>query len=396
MAQAAANATKPAPARPREAPAESSRYTALQSSAAPSTRATQKPRAPSASRARDGRAKAAILGRPGASSGSRRREAGTPTTAIAAPVASRCGPGAAPAAAASAPFVAPARRPGCTRRAARHHRAAQSLLDLGTMHVHRHVERPWPRPPRECQPEREHIRREAGQRERQGHGDHTSCGDPPAAAGGGEPARQRLREQRTDGEAEQCQPQRAGSPDRGRPGPLGCAAPTRRSPPRREESVRARRAPPGVTPCRALAISATRASSLSSPASVVLVAERDLDVAPARPAGPAPVKFTVLLWRMRPRSLDGVGARRPLDQHLHRAADEALRALGRRSAGPSSTSRSMRSRLTACGTWSAQRRRLGAAPRREDERERRVVARPAPRPRASARSPPRSRPGSRR
>ncbi len=40
-----------------------------------------------------------------------------------------------------------------------------------------------------------------------------------------------------------------------------------------------------------------------------------------------PSKLTALLWRVRPRSRLGSVPARPLDQDLHRAPDEALRAL---------------------------------------------------------------------
>src|SRR3954466_13573174 len=70
--------------------------------------------------------------------------------------------------------------------------------------------------------------------------------------------------------------------------------------------------------------------------------------------------------------LGGIGARRALDQHLHRAADEALGALVRvaldrldEALHPLTLDRVRQLPL--------ERRRLGAAPRREDERERRVV-----------------------
>src|SRR2546423_9792217 len=48
----------------------------------------------------------------------------------------------------------------------------------------------------------------------------------------------------------------------------------------------------------------TRASRLSSPASVVLVAESICTRANA-PGAATPAKFTVLLWRIRPRKRDG-------------------------------------------------------------------------------------------
>ena len=47
------------------------------------------------------------------------------------------------------------------------------------------------------------------------------------------------------------------------------------------------------------------------------------------PGRASPAKFTTLLWRVRPRSRLGSCARRALDEHLERAADEALRALAR-------------------------------------------------------------------
>ena len=66
----------------------------------------------------------------------------------------------------------------------------------------------------------------------------------------------------------------------------------------------------------------------SSPCSVWLVAEV-ISTSTSSPGDASPLKFTTLLWRVRPRRRDGVVARRALDEHLERPPHEPLRALAR-------------------------------------------------------------------
>ena len=84
--------------------------------------------------------------------------------------------------------------------------------------------------------------------------------------------------------------------------------------------------------------------------------------------------MTVLLWRVRPRSLRRVGAARALDEHLLRGARRtALRALQR--AALDDLDQPLHAlALDRVRDLVGQLRRLGPAPRREDEREGRVVA----------------------
>ena len=139
----------------------------------------------------------------------------------------------------------------------------------------------------------------------------------------------------------------------------------------------------------------TRASSSSSPASVWLVAE-SIRTCVSSPGAASPAKLTTLLWRVRPRRRSGSV------RELPSTSTSSVRPTKRcaRSRAPrwtASSRRSMRSTLTGCGTSpSRDLRRLRAAARREDERERRVVGDLLDDLERLARSPPRSPPGSRR
>ena len=119
----------------------------------------------------------------------------------------------------------------------------------------------------------------------------------------------------------------------------------------------------------------TRASSSSSPASVWLVAVRDLARRVSSPGAREPLKLTTLLWRVRPRSRSGSVRERPFDEHLERAPDEALRALARAALDElDEPLHALRPSPDAARRLLESAGRLGAAPRREDERERAVVA----------------------
>ena len=72
---------------------------------------------------------------------------------------------------------------------------------------------------------------------------------------------------------------------------------------------------------------------------------------PARPARPAPAKFTVLLWRVRPRSRDGSVRDGPsTSTSMVRPTKRCARSVAWR--WTASTRRSIRSRLTSGGSWS--------------------------------------------
>ena len=298
--------------------------------------------------------------------GSRRRAAGTPTAAIAAPVATRCGPGAIPAAAASAPFAAPAMRADAVGGVQRgHDRAAQSLLDLGTVHVHRDVERSRGRAQtREGQPEREHVRREAGQRDRQGHGDHAAGGEPPAATGRSDPAGQRLREQGAHRQAEQCQPQGAGPQAEVVPDGGDVRRPRGdRRPVEEEDGRQAPRAPSGTPVLRAAVSSrGARAGFLAREGGAVAEA---ISTCANSPGLARPAKFTVLLCLMRPRSRAASVRDGPsTSTSIVRPTKRCARSVACR--WTDSTSRSMRSRFTSCDTWPAGV--AASAPRRGERR----------------------------
>ena len=108
------------------------------------------------------------------------------------------------------------------------------------------------------------------------------------------------------------------------------------------------------------------------PASVVEVAPV-ISTSTSSPGAAVPSKLTVLLWRVRPRSLVGSVRLGPSTRtSIVRPTKRCARSRARR--WTSSTSRSIRSRLTGCGSWSGQVGGLGPAARREDEREGAVVA----------------------
>src|SRR5437868_725458 len=95
---------------------------------------------------------------------------------------------------------------------------------------------------------------------------------------------------------------------------------------------------------------ASRASRRSSPASVVLVAD-STRTCTSSPGAAAPWKFTVLLCRTRPLSLSGSVRDSPsTSTSISRPTNRCARSVPRR--WTASTSRSIRARLTPCGTWS--------------------------------------------
>ena len=122
----------------------------------------------------------------------------------------------------------------------------------------------------------------------------------------------------------------------------------------------------------------------------------DLAPARARPACARPAKLTTLLWRRAAAQPGRVGARRALDEHLERAADEALGALARAALDDLDEPLHALDLHLVRDELVGELGRLGPAPRREDERERAVVADLLDDLERLARSPPRSRPGSRR
>ena len=98
-----------------------------------------------------------------------------------------------------------------------------------------------------------------------------------------------------------------------------------------------------------------------------------MSTATSSPGAPRPLKFTTLLWRVRPRRRLGSVARGALDEHLERAPDEALGPLAR----PPLHERHEPLHplhLDLVRDLAGERRRLRAAPRRVQERERAVVA----------------------
>ena len=109
-----------------------------------------------------------------------------------------------------------------------------------------------------------------------------------------------------------------------------------------------------------------------SPTSVWLLASW-ISTSTYSPGWARPAKLTTLLWRVRPRRRRRVGARRPLDEHLERAPDEALRALA---GAPLDDLDEALHALDLLLVRHAvlELGRLRPPPRREDERERAVVA----------------------
>ena len=92
------------------------------------------------------------------------------------------------------------------------------------------------------------------------------------------------------------------------------------------------------------------------------------------PGAARPAKFTTLLWRVRPRSRSGSVRERPLHEDLERAPHEALGALARPALDHLDEALHARDLHVVGDQALADQRSLGAAPRREDERERTVVA----------------------
>ena len=94
---------------------------------------------------------------------------------------------------------------------------------------------------------------------------------------------------------------------------------------------------------------ARRLASSSSPASVVLVAE-EISTSVMSPGAATPSKFTVLLWRVRPRSLEGSVREGPsTSTSIVRPTKRWARSVACRCTA--STSRPMRSLATSCGIW---------------------------------------------
>ena len=114
------------------------------------------------------------------------------------------------------------------------------------------------------------------------------------------------------------------------------------------------------------------------------------------PGDARPSKLTTLLCAVRPRRRDGVVARGALDEHVERAADEALRALAGAALDDLDEALHPLDLHLVRDEVVDELGGLGVAPRRVDEREGAVEADLLDHLERLARSPPRSPPGSRR